>query len=62
MLTVGGIDDLREFSDWPLELCDFATGGIRDVDMSNLVWDGGFNDTTPAYEVPDGLISIIGGK
>ncbi len=62
MLTVGGIDDGRESGGWLLELCDFATGGIRDVDMSNLIWDGGFNATTPAYEVPDALISTIGGR
>ncbi len=62
MLTVGGINDIRESGGWLLELCDFATGGIRDVDLSDLVWDGGFNATTPAYEVPNPLISDVGGK
>ena len=60
MLTVGGIVDIRE-SKGLLEKCDFATGGIRDLDMSDLLWSGGFNATTPAYEVPDLLSSTIGG-
>ena len=61
MLTVGGIVDIRE-GDAQLELCDFETGGIREFDLSDLVWAGGFNAATPAYEVPDTLISSIGGR
>lgn len=63
MLFVGGIVDSRE-SNGQLELCDWAapTGGIVDFDMSDLVWNEGFNATTPAYEVPDLLISTIGGR
>lgn len=61
MLTVGGIVDIRE-SQGQLEGCDFATEGIRGLDLSDLLWDGGFNATTPAYEVPDLLISTIGGR
>ncbi len=65
MLPVGGIVDERE-SSGQLTLCDFLTGGISSsYDMSDLVWTygtGGFNATTPAYEVPDPLISIIGGR
>ena len=64
MLLVGGIVDPRE-SQGQLPLCDFLTGGISaNYDMSDLAWNwsGGFNDTTLAYEVPDPLISIIGGR
>ena len=61
MLTVGGIVDIRE-GQGQLELCDFDTGGVSDFDMSDLVWHGGFNATTPAYEVPDPLVSTIGGR
>lgn len=61
MLTVGGIVDIRE-STGLLELCDFAAGGINELDMSDLLWNGGFNATTPAYEVPDLLSSTIGGR
>ena len=61
MLTVGGIVDIRE-GHGGIKTCDFETGGIREFDLSDLVWAGGFNATTPAYEVPDTLISSIGGR
>ena len=64
MLPVGGITDEGQSQGQP-PLCDFLTGGISvNYDMSDLVWirTGGFNATTPAYEVPDPLISIIGGR
>ena len=61
MLTVGGIVDVRERSGG-IELCDFGIGGFRDFDLSDLVWAGGFNAATPAYEVPDTLVASIGGK
>ena len=61
MLSVGGVfvfqDETSEDSG-----CDWATNGIWVYDTSNLVWSQGFNATTPAYEVPEALISTIGGR
>ena len=65
MLTVGGVAAASQMqglysADPPT--CDWEVKGVGVYDMSDLVWGSVYNATAPAYEVPDLIISTIGGR
>ena len=65
MLTVGGLRDasqMEALSSSVVEPCDWEVKGVGVYDISDLIWGSVFNPNTPAYEVPDAVVSTIGGR
>ena len=65
MLTVGGVANANQMQGLyygSTPPCDWETAGLGVYDMSDLVWGSVYNASAPAYEVPDPVISTIGGK
>lgn len=65
MLTVGGVaaaSQMQALYSASLPTCDWEVKGVGVYDMSDLVWGSVYNVTTPAYEVPDAVVSTIGGS
>lgn len=65
MLTVGGVaaaSQIQGFYSANPPTCDWEMKGVGVYDVSDLVWGSVYNATAPAYEVPDLVISTIGGS
>ena len=65
MLTVGGVggaSQMQGLYSSILPTCDWEIKGVGVYDMSDLMWGSVFNPETPAYEVPDDVVSTIGGR
>ncbi|CAD6584293.1 MAG: hypothetical protein ASARMPRED_001726 [Alectoria sarmentosa] len=65
MLTVGGVaaaSQMQGLYSEVLPTCDWEIKGVGVYDISELVWGSVYNATAPAYEVPDRVISAIGGN
>ncbi|KAL9070535.1 MAG: hypothetical protein Q9161_004832 [Pseudevernia consocians] len=65
MLTVGGVaaaSQIQGFYSANPPTCDWEMKGVGVYDMSDLVWGSVYNATAPVYEVPDPMISTIGGS
>ena len=65
MLTVGGVggaSQMQGLYSSILPTCDWEIKGVGVYDMSDLMWGSVFNPETAAYEVPDDIVSTIGGR
>ena len=65
MLTVGGVEaasQMQALYSSAVPPCDWEVKGVGVYDISDLIWGSVFNPSTPAYEVPDAVVSTIGGR
>lgn len=70
MVIIGGALDARLYAvettgDLPADLnnitCD-SIGGVSLFDISNLTWSSFYNRYAAAYEVPQPVVKVIGGR
>ena len=65
MLTVGGVEAASQMQgsySSNIAQCDWERKGVGVYDISDSIWGSVFNPKTPAYEVPDAVVSTIGGR
>lgn len=64
MLTIGGVASATQFQGLPginVSPCDWEVKSIGVLDISNVTWGSVYNAEAPPYEVPDLVVSTIGG-
>lgn len=65
MLTVGGVASESQFEGLPgvnHSPCDWEVKSIGVLDMSTLFWGSVYDAGAPPYEVPDEVVSVVGGS
>lgn len=65
MLTVGGVvaaSQMQGLYSPGVQPCDWEVKGVGVYDISDLVWGSVFDANAPAYEVPDAVVTTIGGR
>ena len=65
MLTVGGVASTTQMQGRPginVSPCDWEVKGIGVLDISSMIWGSVYNAHAPPYEVPQKIVSVVGGS